>query len=40
VADASGVQEAPAGGVACRRQGGEVGQLLADADADADAEVN
>ena len=39
VADAFGVQEAPVGCVACLRHGGEVGQLLADADADADAEV-
>jgi hypothetical protein len=36
VADAFDVQEAPVGGVACLRQGGEVSQLLADADADAE----
>jgi len=32
VADAFGVQEAPVGGVACRRHGGEVRQLFADAE--------
>src|SRR6185437_15817486 len=32
VADAFGVQEAPAGGVACLRHGGEVRQLFADAE--------